>query len=341
MNEATNLIGTRQIEKPKLKDLAIQLGVVQREAKELGIPALVLIEGLDASDKGALLNQILLEIDSRAYEVYSTHASHVEPRAYPLLWRFWNHTPSRGRIQFYDRGPYYLILDAWAEQAIREKDLGKYWSHMRNFERQLNDAGVAITKIFLTVPKKEQARRFKKLESNPKTAWRVSSKDWKRHKQYKPYMEQVSEMVKATGSPFACWEVIDTKDTQGAAVKIYQTIIAKLESAIEQKKKEAQKTIETHWIPYSGKSYLSEAKFTQPMDRAASTSRTLKLRQQERIHENLVHEISLEHKSPIVLVYCGWDAAGKGGCIKRLVQGIDPRGYQRDTRSEPLLQLRT
>ena len=323
MSDATNLVGTRRIEKTKLKDLAIQLGVVQREAKELGIPALVLIEGLDASEKGALLNQILLEMDSRAYEVYSTHASHIEPRAFPLLWRFWNHTPSRGRIQFYDRGPYYLVLDAWAEQAIREKDLGKYWSHIRNFERQLNDAGVAITKIFLTVPKKEQARRFKKLESNPKTAWRVSSKDWKRHKQYKPYMEQVSEMVKATGSPFASWEVIDTKDTRGATVKIYQTIIAKLESAIEQKKKEAQKTTETHWIPYNGKSYLSEAKFRQPMERS-KYKQELKLRQQT--IDDLVHEI-YSKQIPVVLVYCGWDAAGKGGCIKRLVQGIDPRSY--------------
>jgi polyphosphate kinase 2 (PPK2 family) len=27
------------------------------------------------------------------------------------------------------------------------------------------------------------------------------------------------------------------------------------------------------------------------------------------------------------MVYCGWDAAGKGGCIKRLLQGVDPRSF--------------
>ncbi len=323
MSDAIDLLAEKLNDKPKLKDLAIRLGVVQREAKELGIPALVIIEGLDASEKGSLLNQILLEMDSRAYEVYSTHASHMEPRAYPLLWRYWNNTPARGRIQFYDRGPYYLVLDAWAEQAIKEKELENYWKHIRNFERQLSEDGVAIAKVFLTVPKKEQAKRFEKLESNPKTAWRVSPKDWRRHKQYKPFMEQVSEMIKSTDAPYAQWEVIDTKTTREAAIKLYLTIIRKLESAIAQKKIQIENAPSTDWISYKGKNYLSQVKFKAPLERA-KYKQQLKQRQ-ETIHD-LVHEI-YSKQIPVVMVYCGWDAAGKGGCIKRLVQGIDPRSY--------------
>lgn len=323
MSDVAESIETEVSSKPKLKDLAIRLGVVHREAKQLGIPALVMIEGLDASEKGMLLNQVLLEMDSRSYEVYSTHASHREPRAYPLLWRFWNHTPSRGRIQFYDRGPYYLVLDSWAEGMIKGKELERYWDHIRNFERQLSEDGVAIAKIFLTVPKKEQAKRFEKLESNPKTAWRVSSKDWKRHKQYKAYMEQVTDMVKATDVPHARWEVIDTKDTRDAAIRLYLTIIRKLEEAIEKKKSQVEQTPDTEWIPYKGKNYLSGVKFKSPIERS-KYKQELKQRQ-ETIHD-MVHEI-YSKQIPVVMVYCGWDAAGKGGCIKRFVQGIDPRSY--------------
>jgi len=32
-------------------------------------------------------------------------------------------------------------------------------------------------------------------------------------------------------------------------------------------------------------------------------------------------------KRPVVIVYEGWDAAGKGGSIKRLTEKLDPRGY--------------
>ncbi len=324
MSDTIEPIQKKAGQKNRLKELAIRLGVVQREAKELGIPALVNIEGLDASEKGKLLNQMLLEIDARAYEVYSTHASHKEPRLYPLLWRFWNHTPAKGLIQFYDRGPYYLVLDSWAEGMIGNSKINQYWEHIRNFERQLADDGVAIVKIFLTVPKKDQAKRFQKLEENPKTKWRVSEKDWRRHDQYKPYMEQVDAMIKATDAPYAKWEVIDTKTIRDASIQLYLTIIRKLEKAIDEKRRQLKEPEpKRKWIPFEGKNALAKVKFKPPMDRA-EYKQVLKQRQ-DTIH-NLVHEI-YSKKIPVVMVYCGWDAAGKGGCIKRLVQGIDPRAY--------------
>lgn len=34
-----------------------------------------------------------------------------------------------------------------------------------------------------------------------------------------------------------------------------------------------------------------------------------------------------QQQRPVIIVYEGWDAAGKGGNIKRVTQAIDPRGY--------------
>ena len=48
-------------------------------------------------------------------------------------------------------------------------------------------------------------------------------------------------------------------------------------------------------------------------------------RGQERLRD-LEHEI-YRHRIPVVLVYEGWDAAGKGGNIKRVTRNLDPRGY--------------
>ncbi|MDQ8196763.1 hypothetical protein QEH56_01320 [Pelagicoccus enzymogenes] len=313
--------------KSPLKLLAQKLGVVQREAGSLGIPSLVIIEGLDASTKGKLLNQILLEIDSRSFKVYSTHASHEEPRNYPLLHRFWNNTPAKGKIQFYDRGPYYLVLDAWAEGKLHESQLGQYWSDIVNFERQLHDSGVEIVKIFLDVSKKSQARRFRKLEENPKTSWRVTPKDWRRHRQYRGYRDTALKAIETTDRDYAKWHIIDTEHFKGALVEIYNRIIDSLQSAISRKKKElsspAAKSVTNAWIPYKGHNFLADTEFQGPMDRQKYKA-TLRKRQ-EKIHE-LVHEIHT-HQIPVVIVFCGWDAAGKGGCIKRLVQSIDPRGY--------------
>ena len=310
--------------KESLKDLALKLGVVQRKAKDLSIPALVIIEGLDASEKGLLLNQMLLEIDSRAYRVLSTHSSDRENREYPLLQKYWYCTPEKGRIQFFDRSAYYLVLESWAEGAVRDKELSRYWRDISRFEKQLSDDGVQIVKVFLTISRKEQAKRLEELEQNPKTARRVKSKDWKRNRQYKDYLEIAENMIEATNHDFAAWNVIDTKDTKKAAVDLYEVVIAKLEAAIETKQNEDNSSSDSKiWIPYDRKNYLAKTKTPEPMDRAKYKA-TLKERQA--VLHDLVQEIYY-HRIPVVMVFCGWDAAGKGGCIKRILQGMDPRGY--------------
>lgn len=40
----------------------------------------------------------------------------------------------------------------------------------------------------------------------------------------------------------------------------------------------------------------------------------------------LAYQVYLQ-KAPVVVVFEGWDAAGKGGTIKRLTEKMDPRGY--------------
>lgn len=40
----------------------------------------------------------------------------------------------------------------------------------------------------------------------------------------------------------------------------------------------------------------------------------------------LGHQVFLQRR-PVVIVFEGWDAAGKGGSIKRITEKLDPRGY--------------
>ncbi|MCH6255946.1 hypothetical protein MLD52_05260 [Puniceicoccaceae bacterium K14] len=307
-----------------LKALAIQLGVVQREAKELNIPTLVIVEGLDASMKGQILNQLLLEMDARTYKVHSTHASDSGANKYPLLNQFWKNTPARGMVQFLDRSAYYLVLDAWAEGKISDGQVDNYLEYIRQFEQQLHDDNVVVIKIFLTVSKKEQSRRLTKLEQNPKTTWRVTAKDWKRHRQYKSYLNTVTKFIDKSDHDFAPWTVISTDEFKEASIQVNQTIINRIHKEVEAVKNQQEtEAIKKNWVPYNGHDYLAEVEFPGPMDRVEYKAA---LKEKQAIIHDLVHEVHYL-QIPVVMVYCGSDAAGKGGCIKRLLQGMDPRGY--------------
>ncbi len=320
------MAGSSEIEvtRPNRKELAIRLGVVQREAADLGIPSVVIIEGLDGSGKGRLLNKLILEIDARAYDIYSTHASDLPSRDYPLLWRMWNHTPVDGKLQFFDRSAYYLALDAWADGNLDAEGFDRYMEDLRQFEKQLADNGTLLLKILLTVSKKEQAKRFRKYEKNPKTAWRVTSKDWRRNRQYREYLKQARSMMEATGQPFAPWKEIRTDDLKEAAIELYETVIAAFETAVAARKKvAARKQPARRWVSYKGPDHLAQVDLTGRLERD-HYKKLLKKRQKE--INDLAHQIH-EHRIPVVMAYCGWDAAGKGGCIKRLLQGVDPRSF--------------
>ena len=52
-----------------------------------------------------------------------------------------------------------------------------------------------------------------------------------------------------------------------------------------------------------------------------------RLKKAQAMLPELEHEIYLR-RVPVVIAYEGWDAAGKGGNIRRLTQNLDPRGYE-------------
>ena len=83
--------------------LEIKLGSLQRQARALNIPIIIVFEGWDAAGKGTLINKLLLTMDARGYNVYPTNPPNREERLRPFLWRFWLNTPAKGRITIFDR----------------------------------------------------------------------------------------------------------------------------------------------------------------------------------------------------------------------------------------------
>lgn len=41
-----------------------------------------------------------------------------------------------------------------------------------------------------------------------------------------------------------------------------------------------------------------------------------------------LHNRLYRKRIPVIITYEGWDAAGKGGNIKRITEALDPRGYE-------------
>ncbi len=318
-----------KLTKSKYKELKtgleLKLGDLQRNARKLKIPIVVVFEGLEASGKGTQINKLLLALDPRGFNVNPTHPANDEERRKPFLWRFWTKIPEGGRIAIFDRSWYGRFLVERMDKTISEQEWVRAYGEIRSFERQLVDAGTVIVKFFLHISKGEQRKRFRKLQSSPATAWRITDYDWQKHENYHTCLTVAKEMLKETHSEFARWTPIAAENWRFANIKIFKTVIEAVEGRIRQLEDGDASTPPTPLkLGRTPSGLLKKVDLSRSME--TSDYRKALKKYQARI-ENLEFEV-FRRRIPVVLVYEGWDGAGKGGNIKRLVEHMDPRGYE-------------
>ena len=204
---------TKKISKEEYKErmpqLEARLGRLQRECKALGIPVLIVFEGFGAAGKGLQIGYLIQSMDPRGFEVHPIKNETEEERMHPFMWRFWTKTPARGRIAIYDGSWYRRVLIDRFEKRTKSRDLPSAFHSINSFEQQLAEDGNLIIKLFLDIDKKEQKKRFDKLEKNKETAWRVSQGDKERNAHYGEYAEMMEDMLFKTDTDYAPWTIIE------------------------------------------------------------------------------------------------------------------------------------
>jgi len=304
-----------------------ELGECQRAARQAGVPVVVVFEGWDAAGKGSVINCLAQVLDPRGFEVHSTLAPTEDEHLHPWMWRFWNELPSEGDFAIFDRSWYRRVLT----DRVRGKISGARWQaayeDIDQFERQLVDAGTVIVKFWLHISKKEQRRRFKRLEKTPATAWKVGRREWANHRRYNEWREAVEEMLQRTSTPGAPWTIVESTQRRFQRTKVFETLLTAVRRGIEQrtaKPRVVRPMTAPEPSPTAGPTILDRLDLSLTMDRNEYERQLGKL--QKQLFE-LEHQLYVD-RVPVVIVYEGIDAGGKGGNIKRLTGGLDPRGYK-------------
>jgi polyphosphate:AMP phosphotransferase len=328
MNMLKNIPAVRNMEKKEyqsvMKGLENKIGELQRKAVDSKLPVIIIFEGWGAAGKGTLINKLMMSFDPRGYNVYPIKDPTEEEQMHPFLWRFWTKTPERGRTAIFDRSWYRRLSVERLDGTTAKKDWKRAYHEIRTFEKQLVDDGCLIVKFFLHISKKEQKKRFRKLLANPATEWRVTKDDLRHHRKYDEHFKVFGEMLEGTDTDYAPWTLVDSKDHKAAALRIFTEITGRLEEKLSTPAIEGSARRVSAKSAPAAKSIIGESDLSLSMGRVEYLENLKKY--QGRIRE-LEHEV-YKKRIPVLILYEGWDAAGKGGNIRRLAQSLDPRGYE-------------
>lgn len=322
--------------KEKIKPMKIELELLQRTIQKHKISVIILIEGWEASGKGVAIKKIIEPLDPRNFNVFSGTIPNVVDKRYPFLKRYWDSIPKEGKILILNKSWYSDIYSDAYNDGISDEEIERRIESVNTFERQLADSKTLILKFFMHISKKKQSERFEALCSDENTLWKVSKKDLKQNEKYNKYFKRIDELLLKTNTPYARWNIIPSEQSECAVLEIYKVVTAQIKKAIDD--------VETRNALYDTdelederglhpsisvkpilKNYpvLSDVDLTLSLDKAEYNKRLDKL--QKRL--GYLHSVIYREKIPVIVIYEGWDAAGKGGNIKRLSEALDPRGY--------------
>ena len=300
-----------------------KLAGYQMKIKEAKLPVMVIFEGWGAAGKGYVIGKVIRNIDPRFFRVKTMASPTAEEKRYPFLYRYMLEIPEAGKFTFFDS---YWMQEVTSQQMSGKSDRETYLQRIHSInttERSLTDNGYLVMKFFLHISKKEQKKRLDKLQADKNTRWRVNDDDLYEHRHYQEYLDIYDQYLDDTNRSAAPWYIIDSEKNKWAELQVLQFLNQGIDTALKNKALAApilQNPFQLNPIPRLADVDLSDKTVTDE-----EYDLQLDLLQDE-LHD--LHYELYRRKIPVIIAYEGWDAAGKGGNIKRITSALDPRGYE-------------
>ena len=304
----------------EIQELREHLLARQQTIRDQKLPVLVLIEGWAAAGKGSLIKELISEIDPRFYNVVSPAVIPEQEMRYPFLYPYATAIPENGKIMFLDSGWMESAVRKYLRREITREEYKRRIRSINEFERQLRDGGYLVLKIFLHIEKDEQFERLEALSANSETQWRVTPEDLWQHREYKRFLETYDDFMDRT-QEFVSWHILDGSRRKTAVRDAMKLMVRKIDKALENGRYTGEPFDEE--FPLLKMPKLADVDLSPVLD-DENYKKELK-RLQNRLSE--LHNVIYQKKIPVVLCYEGWDAAGKGGNIRRVAYPLDPRGF--------------
>lgn len=219
-----------------------------------------------------------------------------------------------------------------------------YRESIWDFEHQLDTEDYVVVKFFLQISRKVQRRRFRDFSKQGRPSWRLLD-DQMTPDDYGILYPVIDSLLTQTDYPFAPWVIVNGQDRRAANLTIARTLVDRVKEGLARKNEETTKIEATRVARLSdeglsneaiGRSLVSSRFNLLDAPRVDDISHDLKLDDPVEYHNRLKAEQErlsklqielLQKRVPLLIAYEGWDAAGKGGNIKRVAQALDARGY--------------
>ncbi len=324
---------------PALRNELIGL---QADLRTAGFPVILVFAGVDGAGKNQTVNLINDWLDPRGIvtRAYSTPSD--EERERPEFWRFWRDLPPRGSIGLFLRSWYSRPVLESAYGQIDVAGLNAQLDRIVAFESELAKDGALVLKVWLHLSQDAQKKRLKKLQDDPHESWRVTETDWKHYKMYDRFIRAGESTILRTSTGDARWSIVEGQHRRYREITVLTLLRDALVRHMGQQARRRQMRLADREAaaadtgPDTGGD--TPARVTVPAHASVLHGLDMGLTLDQDSYDaalakatarlSHLHRKAKAKGITTILVFEGWDAAGKGGAIRRLIAPLDARDYQ-------------
>ena len=294
-------------------------------AQSARFQVIILLSGADGSGKREVVHTLMEWMDPRHIQTRAMGSPSEEERQRPEMWRFWRILPPRGKIGIFFHSWYSAPVLKRVLGQTTDADLDQSLDDIARFEKMLTAEGALLLKIRLHISKKKQEERLRKLEKNLKTRWRVTKDEWKHFELYDDFTIYTQRAIRRTSTPEAPWIIVEGTDERYRSLTIGKVILEGLRAGpLTDQVMRPTRAAAISKNPSADQHLLHALDMSQHIPKPIYIQHLEKCQGQLNL---LTRRREFRNRSAIAL-FEGWDAAGKGGCIRRVIWSLDPRQYQ-------------
>ncbi len=203
---------------------------------------LVILQGIDAAGKDGIVRSLFSGANPQGIRVYSFKKPTEDELRHDMFWRCHKHSPARGFAAIFNRSyyeevstvkvhPEMLVAQNISPAALKDKKFfERRFRQINEFEQMLSESGTLVLKFFLHISKSEQKKRLLERIEDPTKHWKFSAQDLEERKFWSSYMKAFEEMLNATNTKHAPWQVIPADRKWFRNYAVAKTVVSSLES---------------------------------------------------------------------------------------------------------------
>lgn len=213
----------------ELRNLQIELVKLEKHIQETNGRMAIILEGRDAARKGSAIHRFIEHLSPRSFRVVALPKPSNIERAQWYFRRYVKELPNPGEIVFFDRSWYNRAIVEPVNDFCSEDEYKRFLRQVPEFEHMLYEEGLPFFKLWFSISKEEQAKRFEKRKTNPLKNWKLSPVDEKAQSLWGKYSYYEEEMFVHTHTAYAPWIIVKANSKKSARLESIRHVLSNVD----------------------------------------------------------------------------------------------------------------